>query len=308
MKKTEALLAGYKCIKLENDCLCVWVARTVGPRVLGLAPQGRDNLFALLPPDEGIPLADGKRFTFYGGHRLWHAPEEPPRTYLPDDAPVLITEMEGGLTITQSIEPETGIQKSLTLVLDEQWPLIAVDHTLRNLGEEPVELAAWAITQVRPGGVAILPQPTGPADRYGVLPNRHIVLWPYTSIHSPYIEWGDRYIFVRAAMESGALKLGFPNPVGWLAYALGDVLFVKQAPYRPDMPYFDRGASSECYCDPRFLELETLGPRTRLAPGDAVTHRETWSVFTGIPFRPDEAVFQELAERLGLLTETERSV
>jgi hypothetical protein len=142
----------------------------------------------------------------------------------------------------------------------------------------------------------------GPADAYGLLPNRHIVLWPYTQISSPHITWGDRYLFVAATMRDGALKIGFPNPAGWLAYTLGDALFVKHAAYRPDAAYFDRGSSSECYCNPRFLELETLGPRARLAPGESLGHRETWTIYAGVSLRPDEATMQALAEKLGLTT------
>ena len=101
-------------------------------------------------------------------------------------------------------------------------------------------------------------------------------------------------------MQSGALKVGFPNPVGWLGYALADTFFVKHAAYRPDAAYFDRGSSSECYCNPRFLELETLGPRTTLAPGESVTHRETWAIYGGVTIRRDEAAVQKLVDQLEL--------
>ena len=107
-------------------------------------------------------------------------------------------------------------------------------------------------------------------------------------------------MFVEATMESGALKLGFPNPAGWIGYVLGDTLFVKHAVYQPDAPYFDRGSSSECYCNPRFLELETLGPRTTLGPGESVTHRETWAIYAGVTVRPDEAAAHELVDQLEL--------
>lgn len=298
---TTTHFADYECVRLENDALTLWVTRSVGPRIIGLAPRGGDNLFAVLS-DDGLDCPGRGRFLFRGGHRLWYAPEDPSRTYFPDDAPVTITETARGLLVTQPVEEPTGIQKSLAIALDEREARVIVDHTLRNLGQVPVELAPWAITQFRTGGVAILPQHTGLADAYGVQPNRHIVLWPYTQINSPHVTWGDRYVFVRATMEHGAFKIGFPNPVGWLAYALEGALFVKYAPYRPDAAYYDRGSSSECYCNPRFLELETLGPRIVLAPGEAVAHRETWLLFTGVSVLPDEAVVQELVDTLGLTT------
>lgn len=111
---------------------------------------------------------------------------------------------------------------------------------------------------------------------------------------------GKSGFFVEATMQSGALKVGFPNSVGWMGYALGDTLFVKHAAYRPDAAYFDRGSSSECYCNSHFLELETLGPRTTLAPDESVTHRETWGIYAGVTVRRDEAAVQELVDQLEL--------
>jgi hypothetical protein len=293
--------AGYDCVKLENDALTLWVTESIGPRIIGLALQGGDNLFAELP-DVTLDWPAGGTFFFRGGHRLWYAPEDPRCTYIPDDAPVTITEFESGILVTQPVEAQTGIQKSLTITLPGHDARVIVDHTLANRGAASVELAPWAITQLRPGGVAILPQPSEPADEHGLLPNRHITLWPYTSINSPHITWGDRFVFVRAVMRDGALKIGFPNPAGWLAYAVDDTLFVKRAAYEPDADYFDRGSSSECYCNPHFLELETLGPRTRLAPGRSTTHREKWTLCAGKCFHLTETAAQGLVDRLGLTT------
>ena len=298
-KPSETRFAGYDCVKLENDALTLWVTESVGPRIIGLALPGGDNLFAELP-DETLDCPGEGTYSFRGGHRLWYAPEDPQRTYIPDDAPVTLTDVESGILVTQPIEAQTGIQKSLTITLPGRDAHVIIDHTLHNRGPASVALAPWAITQLRPGGVVILPQATGPADGYGVLPNRHIVLWPYTQIDSPHIQWGDRHVLVEATMGDGALKIGFPNPAGWLAYAVDDILFVKRAAYQPDADYFDRGSSSECYCDPRFLELETLGPRTTLAPDEFVTHREKWTLFTVPSFRCDEAAVQELVDEIGL--------
>lgn len=301
MKRTETHFAHYDCVRLENEALALWITRSVGPRIIGLALQGSESLFAVLPDDKTECPGIGT-FSFRGGHRLWYAPEDLRITYLPDDDPVRIDEVQNGLVVTQPIQAQTGIQKSLTITLPGQDARVVIDHSLHNRGRDPVELAPWAITQFKPGGVAILPQVTYPVDEHGLLPNRQIALWPYTQIESPHIIWGDRYVLVEAAMQDGALKIGFPNPVGWLAYAVGDTLFVKQAEYQPQATYFDRQSSSECYCNPRFLELETLGPCTHLAPGGSVMHRETWTLYSGVSIRPDEAAVQALADQIGLTT------
>jgi hypothetical protein len=301
-----ASFAGYDCVKLENEALALWITRSVGPRIIGLALQGGESLFAVLPDDK-TKRPDGSIFSFRGGHRLWYAPEDLHITYIPDDDPVGIDEVQDGLIVTQPVQAQTGIQKSLTITLPGQDACVIIDHTLRNESSHPAELAPWAITQFKPGGVGILPQVTGPVDEHGLLPNRQIALWPYTQIDSPHITWGDRFVFVEATMQdgplgkqSGALKIGFPNPIGWLAYAVDDTLFVKYAEYRPQAAYFDRESSSECYCNPRFLELETLGPRTTLAPGASVTHRETWVVYAGVSVQADEVAVEKLVKELGL--------
>lgn len=284
MKTFEHL--GLQCVELANDWVTLWVTQSVGPRVILLKANGGENLFASLP--DTILECPGKgSFHLYGGHRLWYAPEEPRRTYLPDDSPVEIAPIENGFHVSQEIEAETGIRKSLRIQLVPDSPKVVVEHFLTNDGLEPVTCAPWAITQMKPGGVAILPQNQGLMDDNPTLPNRAITLWPYTQINTPYITWGDAFIQVRAEMTAGMLKIGFPNPRGWLAYWIDDTLFVKRAAYDPERKYYDFGSSSECYCNEQFLEMETLGPITMLKPGEFVKHNETWEVITNLPWPKD---------------------
>jgi hypothetical protein len=132
------------------------------------------------------------------------------------------------------------------------------------------------------------------------MPNRQINLWAYTDIQSPHITWGNRYTFIHANMTEGCLKIGFPNPCGWMAYWTDGTLFVKKAAFEPQKPYFDYGSSSECYCKDQFLELETLSPIHTLAPGDSATHTETWEVYGDVESPSDEMRFQIIASQLGL--------
>jgi hypothetical protein len=289
------------CVRLANDALSLLVTQSVGPRAIALQLHGGANLFAELP-DMTLDCPGAGPLTLWGGHRLWHAPESRRRTYLPDDRPVEITELARGVLATQPLEPSTGIQKALRITLPDESATVVVDHVLRNGGLWPVELAPWAITMLRPGGTAILSQATEPVDEDGLLPNRHLVAWPYTDVSSPHLNWGNRYVFVSATMEAGALKVGVPSPAGWVAYHTGDTLFVKKTRYEPGASYYDRGCPIECYCHPRFLELETLSPRSTLAPGASATHREVWELHPGIAFAPTEAHAQQLEADLGLST------
>ena len=46
--------------------------------------------------------------------------------------------------------------------------------------------------------------------------------------------------------------------------------------------YPDCGCSFETFTNADFLELETLGPLTRLHPGETVTHTERWAAHRGV--------------------------
>lgn len=272
------------------------VTQSVGPRIISLRTSNGENLFAV-HPNETLDCPGVGKYHFYGGHRLWHAPEYPARTYLPDDQPVKIEPAATGLKVSQQVEVQTGIKKSMLITLPDNGPRVVIQHTLTNRGLWPVECAPWAITQLKTGGVAILPQAT---EDTGVLANRSLALWPYADVRSAHIQWGNPYIFMNSELDSGKMKLGFQNPCGWLAYWLNGTLFVKKAAFDPDVAYYDFGSSSECYCDHRFLELETLGPKETIPVNGSVSHTEIWEVFENIDFSPDESVIQEIVERLRL--------
>ncbi|MBN1450034.1 MAG: hypothetical protein JW963_03390 [Anaerolineales bacterium] len=283
------------CVPLENASLSLLVAQSVGPRIVSLRFKGGENLFAELP-DFTAERPDGVMYRFYGGHRLWHAPENMPRTYALDDQPVEIVPTRNGLSITQQVEVQTGIEKSIQISLADDKPQAILGHTLTNRGLWPVECAPWTITQLKTGGVAILPQSR---EQTEFLPNRSLALWPYTDIASPHVTWGNRFILVRAQMQT-AFKVGFPNPRGWLAYWLDGTLFVKRAAFDAQAAYYDFGSSSECYCNDQFLELETLAPIGTLAPGESATHTETWELYADVDFPTDEDAVQGIIEKLGL--------
>ena len=292
--KTENFL-GLECYALENEQLKLLVMRSAGPRILSFGFKDGDNLFAELP-NARIDDFGNDAFHFYGGHRLWHAPEEPRRTYLPDDFPVDIVPVENGLTITQKTEAQTGLQKMIEIRLPGESPQVIITHYLTNQGLWPVTCAPWAITQLKPGGTAILPQAR---QDTGVLPNRSLALWPYTDMVNPNVRWGSNYILLDAELDS-PFKIGFPNPRGWLAYWWNGTLFVKRTEYDSQAEYFDFGSSSECYCNQTFIELETLSPIRTIAPGETVSHIETWELYKDIDRPRHESDAQRIVEALGL--------
>src|SRR5215212_5348070 len=78
-------------------------------RIVGLIPAGKANMLADLGDLPPISTKYGD-FYFHGGHRLWHAPEAMPRTYIPD-GDLTITELPDGVLLEAQAEPGTAIRK-----------------------------------------------------------------------------------------------------------------------------------------------------------------------------------------------------
>jgi len=266
--------AGYEIL---NPLIKVFIARDFGPRILAFGFLEGVNIMAIVP-NAKIPLAGEGVFSLRGGHRLWAAPETPERTYAADDLPPKIIETENGVDLLQDID-RTGIQKFWQVRMSPEEAQVTIQHKLTNAGETPAELAPWAVTMLRPGGVGLLPLRSGKEDQYRVWPDRQLVFWPYTNLNSPCLQIDNNAVRVEAKLKDGALKVGAPNPAGWLAYSHRGILFIKRSAYQRGGKYTDRGASHQIYCDPGTLELETLGTLVTLDPGDCVDHLETWRLY-----------------------------
>lgn len=265
---------------ISNAHLRLEFLAEAGPRIVRLMLAGSDENLLAEVPDVHWSTPYGEYF-MRGGHRLWHAPEAIPRSSIPDNSGLVIEERDGAVRLCQPEEPETHIAKSLEIRLHEDRPAVTLRHELRNGGVWPVELAPWAITQLPLGGLAVLPQRTEPIDRDGVAPNRHLVLWPYAHWQDPRLRLEDERILIEARPQLPPFKVGYMNHHGWIGYLRQGGLFVKRFEPRTDQPHADMGCNVEVYCNDRFIELETLGPLSRLAPGQSVVHVEMWEVYTG---------------------------
>lgn len=283
---------------LENEYLHLEFLADAGPRIVRLALAGSsENLFAELPHKKietdgtsimrgSLPRAEDALshgdFFLRGGHRLWHSPEAMPRTYLPDNAGVTVEEIDGGVRLRQPTEAMTGITKSIEIRLDPQRAAATITHRLQNDGARVVECAPWAITMLPLGGVAILPQTVSAIDAQGLLPNRNLVLWQYTRVNDARLELNDATIRVHARAELPPCKIGYFNRRGWIAYWRAGVLFVKRFEPQLDQPHPDFNCNAEVYCNGEFIELETLAPLTRMAPGQSALHVEMWELHSRV--------------------------
>lgn len=269
---------GLETGRLENDHLYLDYLTAVGPRIVRLVPKGSGRNLLAEVPDVTLPSPYGP-YSLRGGHRLWHAPETAARSYIPDDEPPLVEILAGGVRLQQPAEAYTGITKVMEIRLDLDRPRVEINHILRNDGREPFELAPWSLTQMALGGKAVLPQQVGAIDQEGLQPNRHLVLWPYSRWQDSRLQLADDLIWVTTKPVAQPLKIGSFNQQGWLGYFVGDWFFRKRFRPQPDRPHVDFNSNCEIYVNHQFLELELLGPLQTLAPGEELTHLETWELF-----------------------------
>lgn len=292
-----------EALRLTHGRLELVVPLAVGPRVLRLAFAGGANVFGEVARHLG--QSGGTGWRLYGGHRLWHAPEVPARTYAPDNEAV---EIDGGdghdapLVVRQ--RPDAcGLGKQLELSWIAGHNALRVRHRLTNNGLWEVCLAPWALSVMAPGTQAWIPQedPTGHAAQK--LPTRTMALWGYTSMGDPRWSWGDQLIGLRHdATRDSAQKIGVSARHPWLAgQTPGGLMIVRAATMDPAAEYPDRGVNLEVFVNRDILELETLGPMVTLAPGASVDHDQVWSLHDEILPDSEPARAARLAELAGAL-------
>ena len=285
---------------LENEHLRIEYLAEAGPRMVRLHLAGSDtNLFVEVPERKrATPYGE---YRIRGGHRLWHAPEAFPRTYLPDNDGLTVTDLSHGVSLQGPVEIAGGIQKTIEIELHSDRPAITVRHTLQNYNLWPVELAPWALSQMPLSGLAIFPQTVGDLDPSGLLPNRQLVLWPYTTWGDARLHLGDDLIFIQAESHLPPLKIGYLNRHGWIAYLHAGILFVKRFSPQPERPHVDFGCNIESFCNDLFIEMEIIAPLSQLQPGAAVTHTELWEFYPGMPVLASPAVGRQVLQEIGML-------
>ena len=284
------------CVEIKNDIVDLIVTVDVGPRIIRYGFLGKENEMCEIGATLG--LKGGSECRIYGGHRLWHSPEDEYKTYEPDNSPVSWVNIPDGIKTLQDIEQRTGIRKEMEITLSKEGSRVHVLHRLTNASCVPMEVSVWSISAMSASGKEVVPQTRRDT---GLLPNRNMVLWPYTRLDDPRISLGDKYIILRQDPSAkGPLKFGISNEQGWGAYFNHGHLFVKYYEHKEGAVYPDFGVSYETYTNDIMLEMETLSPLTMLDPGSSIEHSEAWELFGDVPMPGDNEyeIGEALRDRL----------
>ena len=268
------------CIRLTNGEIEIIITTNVGPRIVHYSFVGGENVLGL-HPEARVETVLGE-FKPYGGHRLWIAPENMPNSYAPDNSPVeYVYEKErNSIHLIQPVENVSRTQKTMTISLDETGSGVSVNHQIKNLSGEIIELAVWALTIMRGGGEARIPnEPFAPYSGETLLPVRNLTCWSYTDFSDSRWRFEKEFICLKVnENKPDPQKIGVLNKQGWAQYTVDDLEFTKRFNFIEAAVYPDMNSTTELYTAGDFIEIETLAPLVKLMPGESSEHIEYWEL------------------------------
>jgi hypothetical protein len=272
------------CYRVSNGEIEMVVTSDVGPRIIRFGFVGGQNLFKEYP--EQLGGTNEAKFQLRGGDRVWKAPEDPIATWAPDNVPVEIHVTPTGLIARAPIEPLTNLQKEIEVSMASSGASVIVSHRITNHSYFKMEFAPWALTMMAQGGRAVSGFPPRGHHPANLEATNSLTMWAYTNFSDPRWKFTSKYLMLRQDPNNKeAQKLGMFNPDTWAAYVLNNEAFVKRGKPDPAKTYTDFGASFETFTNNEFLEIETLGPLSNVAPNQTVELTEHWGLFRNVSLK-----------------------
>lgn len=274
---------GYaKAIELTRGSARVVLCPQIGGRVLEFSVDGRDSMFLdpaekTWQPGQPAPASAG-RFD-YG----------PELTAIPH--PTLWSgEWTGAVTgphsarLTSPQDATAGIQLVRDFHLagsgkeSQNAPFhLVCKQTIHNISKEVREVCHWGRSFSPAGGICIVPlgdRPSRFPSKYAMYEEGAII-----NVRNTDDKIRERDGFLEILAPPRKPKLGFDATAGWLGYVMpNNTVFVKRFATYPDRVYNEAvGLTLSVWypTGPR-IELEPIGPRERLQPGESAAFTEDW--------------------------------
>lgn len=213
---------------------------------------------------------------------------------------------ESSAKLTSQADAASGVQLTREFALNDVGALVC-KQTIKNISQQPREVCHWGRSFSPGGGICLIPlagQSRFPS-RYAMYEDSAII-----NVRNTDERIRERDGFLEIVGPPRKPKLGFDSYAGWLAYLMrGDVLFVKRFPTYPDRVYNEAAGLtlSVWYPEGARIELEPIGPRERLAPGESASFTETWYVLSHpYPQQGESIDLPKLREQVEQQTKTER--
>lgn len=202
-------------------------------------------------------------------------------------------EITGPLSVKMTSQPDdaTGVQLERLFVLAKSGTYLQCSQTIRNISQQTRQWCHWSRTFAIGKGIVVIP--LNPANQI-----------PQSRFPSQYVMYESRGLInvqpqdpavrmVGNSLEIHATpakpKLGFDSYAGIIAYqAPNDLLFVKKFSTYPERVYNEAAGLtiSVWYPDRDMVELEPIGPREVIDPGESATFTEHWYL-QAMPFPED---------------------
>lgn len=267
---------GYPdCIRLENGKTRVTLCPRAGGRVLEYCLNNRNALY-LPPGDEG--WEEGAGTAAMNAGRFDIGPEQT----IPRHDKLWSGRWTGEITgeraarLVSQPDESSGAQLTREFTLDESTSRLECKQTIRNISNTTREYCHWGRTFALGGGICVIPL-TEPSR----FPNGYVMYEGISQINirptDPQIRKQDGFLVISGAPRQP--KLGMDTSAGWFAYLMkNDLMFVKRFPVYPERPYNEVAAltMSVWYPNRPMCELEPIGPRERIEPGQSASFTETW--------------------------------
>ncbi len=275
---------GYDdCIRLENDVCEVILCPAAGGRVLVYSRRGENALF-FHEEQRGYrydPEEDNREFL--AGGRFDIGPEK----IVPSRGELFFGEWKGEITgdrsarMTSVKHAATGVQLVRDFALDETETRLICSQTMINVSEEETNWCYWSRTLGVGGGICVIPL-TDPSK----YPNDYVMYGPEDTImfqpEDEHIYRRDDFLIVDGAPKYP--KLGMDSYAGWFGYVTpSNLLFLKKYPTYPERNYNEiAGLTISIWYVENWrdwlstCELEPIGPKETLQPGEQATFTEEW--------------------------------
>jgi hypothetical protein len=266
---------GYdKAIEIKNATTRVILCPQVGGRVLVYSRHGKNALFLDdaekdWKPGAKIPITAGR---FDIG----------PELVIPRRNVLWSGEWTGEITgkhsarLTSQPDAATGVQLVRDFELAKDSSRLSCKQTIKNVSKAVKEWCHWSRTFATGNGLCLIP-----VTDHSRFPNKYVMYEEGSLINlkpvDPNIKLRDGFIEITGVPRRP--KLGFDSYAGWLAYVTRDnLLFVKRFKTNRDWVYNEAAGLtiSIWYPEDRRVELEPIGPRQSLKPGEQASFTEEW--------------------------------
>jgi hypothetical protein len=269
---------GYPdCIELRSETTRAVLCAVSGGRVLEYSWKGENALY-LEEADTGKPYVAGQPAAMTAG-RFDIGPEKTIPAHTKLWAGKWTAEVTGprSARLVSQQDEATGTQLTREFRLAESGSHLACTQTIRNISDKTTEWCHWSRTFARGNGICLIPLTSPSRFPKGYV--QHEVDGDCINLRptDPSIRERDGFLEIFDVPKKP--KLGMDSYAGWFAYLTRDgLLFVKQFPVHRDRVYNEVAGLtvSIWYPEDRRVELEPIGPRERLAPGQSASFTEDW--------------------------------